>query len=123
MKNTIERVGLNILKRKSITVVSENFAQKISDVLRTNFKNAYFKELLLTVFYYSVVESCSIVNQNIVKTKFKFKINHASMNDYNYTKSLKVVFKSTKKKFYNNSNCPSAQFVLKIQSQKKHIIV
>ena len=45
------------------------------------------------------------------------------MNDYNYTKSLKVVFKSTKKKLYNNSNCPSAQFVLKIQSQKKHIIV
>ena len=71
-----------------------------------NFRNAYFTELLATGFYwlpefpnkikatrYSIVESCSMVNQNIVKTKVKFKINHASMNDYNYGKlglSLKV---------------------------------
>ena len=44
--------------------------------------------------HYSVVESCSIVNQNIVKSKVKFKINHASMNDYECSKlqlSLTVV--------------------------------
>ena len=52
-----------------------------------NFKNAYFAELLATGFYwlpgfsnkinatrYSIVESYSIVNQNIVKSKVKFKI-------------------------------------------------
>ena len=64
-------------------------------------------ELLATGFYwlpgfsnkinathYSIVESCSTVNQNIVKSKVKFKINYASMNDYSYGKlrpSLKVV--------------------------------
>ena len=69
--------------------------------------NAYFTELPATGFYwlqgfsnkinatlYSAVESYSIVNQNIVKSKVKFKINHASMNDYNCGKlqlSLKVV--------------------------------
>ena len=40
------------------------------------------------------MESCPIVNQNIVKSEVKFKINHASMNDYSYSKlrlSLKVV--------------------------------
>ena len=43
---------------------------------------------------YTFVESCSIVNQNIVKSKVKFKINHVSMYDYNYDKlwlSLKEV--------------------------------
>ena len=35
---------------------------------------------------YSIVESCAVVNQNIVRSKVKFKINHASMNDYNYGK-------------------------------------
>ena len=72
-----------------------------------NFKNASFSELPVTVFYwfpgfsnkinaagYSIVESCPIVNQSIVKSKAKFEINHASMNDCNYGKlrlSLKVV--------------------------------
>ena len=43
---------------------------------------------------YPIVESCSIVNQSIVKSKVKFKINYISMNDYNYGKlrlSLKEV--------------------------------
>ena len=42
---------------------------------------------------YSIVESCSIVNQNIVKSEVKFNINDAFMSDYNYDKlrlSLKV---------------------------------
>ena len=72
-----------------------------------NFKSVYFLELFATGFswlsvfsnkikatQYSIVECCSIVNQNIVRSKVKFKINHASMNDYNYGKlrlSLKVV--------------------------------
>ena len=63
-------------------------------------------ELLATGFYwlpgfsnkfnatcYSIVKSCPIVNQNIVKSKVKFKNNHTSMNDYNSGKlqlSLKV---------------------------------
>ena len=58
-----------------------------------NFKNAYFTELLATSFYwlpgfsekidttrFSIVESCSIVNQNIVESKVKFKINQAECN-------------------------------------------
>ena len=72
-----------------------------------NFNNAYFTELLITSLYwlqgfsnqinetcYSVVESCPIVNKNIAKSKIKFKINHASLNDYKYAKlqlSLKGV--------------------------------
>ena len=72
-----------------------------------NFKNAYVTKLSATGFYwlpefsnkinatcYSIIESCFIVNQNIVKSKVKFKINHAFMNYYNYGKlrlSLKVV--------------------------------
>ena len=36
--------------------------------------------------HYSIVESCSIVNKNIVKSKVKFKVNHTSKNDYNYGK-------------------------------------
>ena len=32
---------------------------------------------------YSIVKSCSVVNENIVKGKAMFKINHASMNDCN----------------------------------------
>ena len=64
-----------------------------------NFKNAYFTELLPTGFYclpgfsnksnatrYSVVECCPIVNQNIVKSRVKFKINYASKNEYNCDK-------------------------------------
>ena len=109
-----------------------------------NVKNAYFKELLATAFYwlpgffnkinatlYSIVASCSLVNQNTVKNKVKFKINHASINDYNYGKlrlSLKVVsLQICYKKFCNNSNCGKLHqclvcFVpLKIQSQQKHI--
>ena len=58
---------------------------------------------------YSIVESCSILSQNIVKSKSKFKINHTSMNDYNYGKlplSLKVIsLQICKQKFCNNSNC------------------
>ena len=45
-------------------------------------------------FKYERYERYSIVNQNIVKSKVKFKINHATLNDYNYGKlrlSLKVV--------------------------------
>ena len=30
---------------------------------------------------YSIAESCSVVNRNIVKSKAKFKINHTSMSD------------------------------------------
>ena len=66
----------------------------------SNFKNTYFTELFATGFcwlpvfsnkinatLYSIVKRYSIVNQNIMKIKIKFKINHASMNDYNYGKS------------------------------------
>ena len=90
-----------------------------------NFQNAYFMELLATGFYwlpgfsnkintthYSIVESCSIVNQNIVKSKVKFEINDASMNDYNYGKFRQImpIFESgltanLLKKFCNNSKC------------------
>ena len=71
-----------------------------------NFKNVFYGTscnwllLFARILYkinatrYSVVESCSTVNQNIVKSKVKFKINYASMNDYSYGKlrpSLKVV--------------------------------
>ena len=72
-----------------------------------DFKNAYLMELLAIGFYwllgfsnkikaarYSIDESYSIVNQNIVKSKVEFKINHISVNDYNYGKlwlSLKEV--------------------------------
>ena len=72
-----------------------------------DFKNAYLMELLAIDFYwlsgfsnkikaarYSIDESYSIVNQNIVKSKVEFKINHISVNDYNYGKlwlSLKEV--------------------------------
>ena len=41
---------------------------------------------------YSIVKSCFVVIENIVKSRFK--INQASVNDYNYGKlrlSLKVV--------------------------------
>ena len=71
-----------------------------------SFKNTYFTELLATGFYwppgfsnkinathYSVVESYSILNENIMKSKVKFKINRASINGYNYGKlrlSLKL---------------------------------
>ena len=61
-----------------------------------NFKNTY-TDLLATGFYwlpgfsnkisarhYSIVESCSIVNQNIVKSKVKFKINHIIVIAANY---------------------------------------
>ena len=58
---------------------------------------------------YSIVESCSILSQSIVKSKSKFKFNHTSMNDYNYGKlrlSLKVIsLQICKQKFSNNSNC------------------
>ena len=64
-----------------------------------NFKNAHITELLAASFFwlpgfsnkvnatrYSIAESCSIANQNIVKSKVKFKINHVSVYDYNYDK-------------------------------------
>ena len=70
-----------------------------------NFKNAYLTELLVTGFYwlpgfsnkinvtrYSTAESCSIINQNIVKSKVKFETNQASMNDYDCGK-LRLSFK------------------------------
>ena len=74
-----------------------------------NFQNAYFMEPHVTGFYwlpgfsnkinathYSTFESCSIVNQNIMKSKVKFKINHVSMNDYNYGKirQITAIFES-----------------------------
>ena len=60
-------------------------------------------ELLATGFYwlpgfnatcYSIFESCPIVNQNIVESKIKFKINDTSMTDFNHSKlwlSLKAL--------------------------------
>ena len=48
----------------------------------------------INAIHYSIVKSCSVVNENTVKSKVRFKINHASMNDYNYAKlrlSLKVI--------------------------------
>ena len=109
-----------------------------------NVKNVYFEELLPTGFYwlpsfsnkinatrYSIVESCSIVNQNTKKRKSKFRINHASMNDSNYGKlrlSLKVAsLQICQKKFCNNSvrdelfQCLVCFVPFKIHSQKKHI--
>ena len=74
-----------------------------------NFKNTYFKQLFSIGFHWlpgfsneinatsdTIAESCSTVKQNIkkIQNSFKFKINYASMNDYNYTNlrlSLKVV--------------------------------
>ena len=53
-------------------------------------------EILATGFYwlpgfsnkinatcYSLVKSYSVVNENIMTSKVRFKINHTSMNDYN----------------------------------------
>ena len=92
-----------------MTSISQDFCidSYLCFAICRNFKNAYFMELLATGFYwlpgfsnkinatrYSIVKSCSVVNENIVKSKVRFKINHASMNDYNYGKlrlSLKVV--------------------------------
>ena len=61
-----------------------------------DFKNTYITKLFTFGFYwlpgfsnkinatrYCDGESCPIVNENIVKSKVKFKINLASMNDPN----------------------------------------
>ena len=51
---------------------------------------------IINATHYSIVESCSIANQNIVKSKVKFKFNQASMDDYEYGKlwlSLQIFVK------------------------------
>ena len=112
LKNTIDRANPLVMFKYTKNELHHKYFPRffigyyLCFTICRNFRNACFTELLATGFYwlpefpnkikatrYSIVESCSMVNQNIVKTKVKFKINHASMNDYNYGKlglSLKV---------------------------------
>ena len=86
-----------------ITSISQDFCidNYFCFMICRNFKNAYFMELLATGFYwlpgfsnkintthYSIVKSSSPVNENIVKSKVRFKINHSSISDYNRGKLL-----------------------------------
>ena len=70
-----------------------------------NFKDAYLRNSLQLAFtgcQDSLIKSTqqatlllkvAVVNENIVKSKVRFKINQASMNDYNYGK-LRLSFKA-----------------------------
>ena len=86
-----------------ITSISQDFCidNYLCFMICRNFKNAYFTELLATGSYwlpafsnkinathYSIVKSSSPVNENIVKSKVRFKINHSSISDYNCGKLL-----------------------------------
>ena len=113
-KTIIEIVILNILKVNSTTVISHDFAWtssyvlQLAGILQTLFLRNYFKldstscqdtlikslqyaTLLLRIYLWWYYISISIVKQNFLKSKVKFKINHASIHCYNYTKLQQII--------------------------------